>query len=198
LVAFRDVGDDYVTKVYDLRDDLDDVYADLKTFSANGGGDTPESVNQALYDAVHKISWSTDRQTIRIIFLVRDAPPHMDDTDELKYPLTCKKALSAGILINAIQCGNDMECARYWKDISEKANGAYAAISQNAPQKVTTAFDKRLSEINSELARSAIVFGDVRKREADAKKAQLAVALPLEVAADRAGYLAKENKVARY
>src|ERR1041384_493409 len=28
LVAFRDKGDDYITKVYDLREDLDEVYAD--------------------------------------------------------------------------------------------------------------------------------------------------------------------------
>src|SRR5262245_7922842 len=54
LVAFRDKGDDYITKVYDLRDDLDEIYADLQTFQAAGGNDTPESVNQALDDAVNK------------------------------------------------------------------------------------------------------------------------------------------------
>src|SRR5215468_10655656 len=46
LVAFRDRGDEYVTKVFDLTDDLDAVYSDLKKFVAAGGGDIPESVNQ--------------------------------------------------------------------------------------------------------------------------------------------------------
>src|SRR5436309_13228620 len=60
LVAYRDKGDAYVTKVFDLSDDLDAVHGQLKTFQAQGGGDTPEHVNQALFDAVHKVKWSTD------------------------------------------------------------------------------------------------------------------------------------------
>ena len=38
LVAYRDRGDDYVTKVVDLSSDLDSVYAKLMDFAANGGG----------------------------------------------------------------------------------------------------------------------------------------------------------------
>src|SRR5204863_1336909 len=37
LVAYRDKGDAYVTQVHDLSDDLDAVYAKLKTFRAQGG-----------------------------------------------------------------------------------------------------------------------------------------------------------------
>src|SRR5262249_42420941 len=92
LVAYRDRGDEYVTKVIDLTDDLDAIYGHLKGFKAVGGGDEPESVNQALHDAVNKIKWSKDKQTLRIIFLVGDAPPHMDYKDDVKYPDTCKRA----------------------------------------------------------------------------------------------------------
>jgi Mg-chelatase subunit ChlD len=60
LVAFRDRGDAYVTKVLDLSQDLDSMYAKLMDFKAQGGGDGPESVNQALYDAMNRISWSKD------------------------------------------------------------------------------------------------------------------------------------------
>ncbi len=110
LVAYRDRGDAYITKVFDLTDDLDAIHGHLKGFQAAGGGDGPESVNQALDDAVNKIKWSTDKETLRIIFLVGDAPPHMDYADDVKYPDTCKKAVSQGIIINTIQCGNDAEC----------------------------------------------------------------------------------------
>ncbi|HEX4404123.1 MAG TPA: VWA domain-containing protein, partial [Polyangia bacterium] len=41
LVAYRDVGDAYVTRVYDLDADLDRVYRRLLSFNADGGGDTP-------------------------------------------------------------------------------------------------------------------------------------------------------------
>jgi chorismate mutase len=199
LVAFRDKGDDYVTKVYDLREDLDEVYAEIRTFAANGGGDTPESVNQALDDAVNKIKWSTDKQTLRIIFLVGDAPPHMDYIDDVKYPVTCLRAMERGIVINTIQCGTDPDCVKSWKDIAEKAGGVYAAIPQaGGARAVVTEFDKRLSEINTELVRTTLVFGDARKREVDQKKTQAVLTLPQDIAADRAGYLAKEGRVARY
>src|SRR5207248_8485728 len=39
LVAFRDRGDDYVTKIQDLTDDLDAVHSNLMSFQAAGGGD---------------------------------------------------------------------------------------------------------------------------------------------------------------
>ena len=49
LVAYRDRGDDYITRRVDLSEDLESMYATLMDFRANGGGDGPESVNQALY-----------------------------------------------------------------------------------------------------------------------------------------------------
>ena len=54
LVAYRDRGDAYVTRVVDVSADLA-MYATLMDFEANGGGDGPESVNQALYEAVHNV-----------------------------------------------------------------------------------------------------------------------------------------------
>src|SRR5262249_44818878 len=110
LVAYRDKGDEYVTKVFDLSDDLDAIHGHLMGFVAKGGGDIPEHVNKALYDAVHGIKWSTDKKTLRMIFLVGDAEPHMDYTDVVKYPETCKAACEKGIIINTVQCGNSAEC----------------------------------------------------------------------------------------
>src|SRR6266702_4753155 len=103
LVAFRDKGDAYITKVYDLSDDLDAVHATLKTFQAQGGGDA-----------------------------------------------------------------------------------------------VATPFDKRLGEINDELARSTLVFGSRRKQMEDEGKLRAATALPAESKADRAGFAGKDGKAAAY
>lgn len=193
LVAFRDRSDEYVTRVFDLTDDLDAVYADLKKFAAAGGGDGPEAVNQALADSVNKIKWSTDKKTLRIIFLVGDAPPHMDYTDDVKYPETCKLACEKGIIINTIQCGRDAECTKHWKEICVKAEGSYAAIAQDGGVQVAVAtpFDRRLSEINSELATNTLVFGRAEKKEADARKLDEARALPAPAAAERAGLAGK-------
>src|SRR4029078_8537148 len=60
LIAYRDKGDAYVTRFYDLSDDLDKVLERLNSFEAAGGGDTPEHVSRALFEAVHKASWTKD------------------------------------------------------------------------------------------------------------------------------------------
>ena len=86
LVAFRDIGDDYVTRKFELTADIQDLYASLLELRAKGGGDWPESVNEALDIAVNKLAWSSGDDVHRIVFLVGDAPPHMDYAQDTKYP----------------------------------------------------------------------------------------------------------------
>jgi hypothetical protein len=200
LVAYRDRGDEYVTKVIDLTDDLDAIHGHLKGFVAAGGGDEPESVNQALDDAVNKIRWSTDKETLRIIFLVGDAPPHMDYPDDVKYPLTCKRACEKAILINTVQCGNSPKCEEFWKDICKKAEGSYVKIPQDGGvvAVASTPFDKRLGEINDELAKSTLVYGGKDRQDADMKKNAEALGLATEAKAARAAFQAKNAQAAAY
>ena len=54
LVAYRDIGDEYVTKRFDLTTDIQGLYADLLRLRASGGGDWPESVNEALLRGGHQ------------------------------------------------------------------------------------------------------------------------------------------------
>jgi Mg-chelatase subunit ChlD len=202
LVAYRDKGDAYVTQVHDLTDDLDAVHAKLREFKAEGGGDGPESVNQALDDAVNKVKWSTDKKTLRIIFLVGDCEPHMDYKDDVKYPDTCKKACEKAILINTIQCGVDIGCAKHWKEICLKAEGSYVQVKQDGGAVVVaTPYDKELAALNTELAESTLVFGDrAAREEAEALRGysySLSTKAPAE-AAERTAYFAKGGRAAAY
>jgi hypothetical protein len=195
LVAYRDRGDDYITKVFDLSDDLDAIHGHLKKFDANGGGDTPESVNQALHDAVHKIKWSDDKKTLKIIFLVGDAPPHMDYKDDVKYPDTCKKAVEKNIIVNTIQCGLDAETTRVWREVAVKAEGSYAAIPQSGGVvAIATPYDAKLGEINRSLAGTTLAYGTRAMRAETSAKASEAESLPAGAAADRAGFAGKSSK----
>ena len=199
LLPYRDRGDVYITRVIDLSDDLDAIHGELVKFKAEGGGDTPESVNQALDDAVNKIKWSTDPKTLRIIFLVGDAPPHMDYKDDVKYPDTCKKAVEKGIIINTVQCGNDSECRKYWQDICVKAEGTYMQVAQEGGVVVVaTPFDKRLSELNTELAKTTVVYGTAARQAEGVHKAAGAMSLPAPVAAERAAFTSTYGRVASY
>jgi Mg-chelatase subunit ChlD len=168
LLAYRDRGDKYITQLTDLTDDLDAIYSTIKTFKAEGGGDIPESVNQALHESVTKFKWSADKVTLRIIFLVGDAPPHMDYPDDVKYPETCKLAKEKGIIINTVQCGNDATCTKFWQEIAEKTDGMYVQIAQDGAQvRVITPHDKRLAEINAELENTTLVYGTREKQQKD-------------------------------
>src|ERR1044071_1807319 len=63
LVAYRDTGDAYVTQVLPVTNDLDKVYTTLMEYRADGGGDGPEDVRQALADGVRRAGWSKPTAT---------------------------------------------------------------------------------------------------------------------------------------
>lgn len=171
LVAYRDRGDDYVTQVVDLSADLDSVYATLMDFQADGGGDGPESVNQALHDAVNRISWSDDQQTYKVMFLVGDAPPHMDYQDDVKYPQTLAKAVQQGIVVNAIQCGNDSSTLPIWQQIAQLGSGQSFQVDQSGGAiAITTPFDERIAALSSSLDETRIYFGTEDERQSKQAK----------------------------
>lgn len=103
LVAFRDRGDEYVTKVFQFNNDIDQVVKDISSLKANGGGDGPEAVNQALHSAVNELKWSSDKKTVKMLFLIGDAEPHYYP-DDYKWADESKAAIARGIQINTIAC----------------------------------------------------------------------------------------------
>src|SRR3954447_23202196 len=132
LVAYRDHGDAYVTQVLPVTRDLDAVYNALMAYKAEGGGDTPEDVRQALADGVHKAGWSPrSRNTAQILFLVGDAPPHDDYGNEPDTVTSASEAVRAGILVNTIQCGNLPGTDVAWRRISRAGEGRHFAIAQD-------------------------------------------------------------------
>ena len=159
LVAYRDRGDQYVTRRVDLSADLDSVYAALMDFQADGGGDSPESVNQALFDAVHQMSWSQDSQAYQAIFLVGDAPPHMD-YNEAQYPAIVTEALAKGIVINTIQCGEMPATVAPWTQIASLGHGNFFQVEQaGGAIAFTTPFDEKIAELSARLDDTRLYYG---------------------------------------
>jgi hypothetical protein len=73
LVAYRDLGDVYVTRTYPFVANLDAMQANLRAQYADGGGDYPEAMDLALARAVQQ-DWRPD--AVKSLLLVADAPPH--------------------------------------------------------------------------------------------------------------------------
>ena len=160
LVPYRDRGDDYVTRLYPLTNNLDQVYADLQSFRAGGGGDTPESVNQALHEAVSEIRWSDSPRVLKTIFLVGDCPPHMDYPDDVKYPESCALATNRNIVVSTVQCGGHGETTPIWQEIAERTGGGFTQIGQSGSMKmVETPFDAEIQKLNAELGGTVLPYG---------------------------------------
>ena len=60
LVAYRDHGDEYVTRVYDFTPELATFQKLLSSVRADGGGDEPEALNEGLHAAVEQLSWEQE------------------------------------------------------------------------------------------------------------------------------------------
>ncbi len=172
LVAYRDRGDAYVTRVTDLSTDLDSVYASLMDYRAEGGGDGPESVNAALAAAVDQVSWSKERDVYRVVFLVGDAPPHMDYQDEEPYTRILGRARSRGVVINTIRCGNSPETAQTWQQIAALAHGDYFTVEQSGGAvAVATPYDAELAHLSAAVDETRLFFGDAQDKARGQAKA---------------------------
>lgn len=193
LVAYRDRGDSYVTLVRDLSTDMDSMYATLMDFQAAGGGDGPESVNKALDDALNRISWSQDPNTYKVIFLVGDAPPHMDYANERQFPQIVADARSRQIVVNTIQCGQERSTTKSWMNIAQLGGGEYFQVDQSGSAlALTTPFDEKIAALSKLLDETRLYYGTEQQKEKQRKKLDAAEKLhagsSVEARARRAEY----------
>jgi uncharacterized protein YegL len=171
LVAYRDRGDAYVTQVVDLNRDLDSMYAKLMDFRADGGGDGPEAVNEALEAAIDRMSWSQDQSTYRVVFLVGDAPPHMDYQVDTKYPQVVAAAAAKGIVVNTIQCGSLTDTVAPWRHIASLGHGRYFTVEQaGGAVAIETPFDAQIATLAAELDSTLLYYGSPEQQAAMAAK----------------------------
>jgi Mg-chelatase subunit ChlD len=196
LVGYRDRGDEFVTRKFDFTSDLETMYTHLRDFSAGGGGDTPEDVNRALNDAVNGLKWSQEPAALKIVYLVGDAPPHMDYQDGYDYRSITKIAERRGIIVNTVQCGSIDGTREVWQEIARMAEGKYAAIDQSGGMvAIASPYDEELSKLSSDLNRTYVAYGSeggrmVAAQEANDRDAESrAPASAAERAASKAGGL---------
>ena len=198
LVGYRDLGDAYLTRVHDFTGDMDEVFANLSAFRAEGGGDTPEHVSAAMHDAVHRLAWSSG-PALRMIVLVGDAPPHMDYQDGFDYRRHVGEARQRGIVVESIQCGFDPQTAAVWQEIASAGGGQYAQIDGQGgmPVRVTPA-DAELARLNAELVSTVVAAGTAGERAATENKLAQRKAMPAPAAAEAAGYFGSADRLAEH
>ncbi len=197
LLTYRDRGDSYVTRWSPLSADLDAAYAWLIDVRAGGGGDGPESVNQALHEAVTRFAWPSDPSTLKLIFLVGDAPPHMDYADDVPYAESVRRARATGIVINTIQCGDWPETTTTWQSIAAGSAGEFFRIARSGgATAMSTPYDAELARHSRLLDSTLVPYGGpearaVHEKRLDASR-KIDETASAEALADRAAYRAGE------
>lgn len=128
LVAYRDHGDDYITRSYDFTADIATFRALLDSLSADGGGDTPEALDAALAAGLNELTWSDDG--IRLVFLVADAAPHINPQSRYDYLDAANDAVGAGVKIYPIAASNTDAQAEYvFRQLAQQTLGRFIFLT---------------------------------------------------------------------
>lgn len=133
MVIYRDHTDEYLTRIYDFTENLEEFKKTLNTVQADSGGDYPEDVNTALADALEQLSWSQGKNVAKLSFLIADAPPHMDYGQNYDYRTAMLRALEMGVKIFPLaSSGLDNTEGEYiFRQIALITNAQYVFITNN-------------------------------------------------------------------
>jgi hypothetical protein len=97
---------------------------------ASGGGDEPEHVTAGLRECVEKLTWSEGKKTLKLVYLVGDAPAHAEYPDG-DYKPVAKAAAAKGINIHTMACAGQNEVEQ-WKEIASLSDGQFHQMPRAA------------------------------------------------------------------
>ena len=145
MVTYRDYDDRYVTKFYPFSNNVRRFAGDIREIRAKGGGDYPEALNEAFNKALKEPGWRGG--AVRLIFLVADAPPHMDGQSQYRYDQDMEKAREEGIKVFAVaSSGLDGRGEYIFRQIAQQTMGRfifllYDTAAEQEQARLTTPHD---------------------------------------------------------
>jgi Mg-chelatase subunit ChlD len=128
LVAYRDRSDPFVLRSHDFTDDLGAFQKVLDQLQADGGGDYPEAMSEALHETVHRLGWRGDGAT-RMVVLLADAPPQLG-ADRPAYDEAMLAALGKGIKVFSVGAsGLDPQGEFIQRQIAQFTGGRFVFLT---------------------------------------------------------------------
>lgn len=129
---YRDEGDEYIVRYFGFRDSIDEAVYNMSTQYASGGGDYPEAVHTALENAVYDHAWD-EGDSVKLMFLVLDAPPHDDSAVKASLQKTVADAAAKGIrIIPILSSGTDGVCETLYRSMALLTGGTYAFLTNHS------------------------------------------------------------------
>jgi hypothetical protein len=169
----------YLRMIVPLSVDLDRISEELFKLKTNGGS---EYCGKVIQSSVQELQWTKRNDFLKVIFIAGNEPFTQGGVD---YRNACKDAITKGIIVNTIFCGNYQEGIRtHWKDGADLADGKYINIDQNqkiahieAPQ------DKEIAALGAKINKTYVAYGrkgyekKKRQQEQDVNAASLGEAV---------------------
>ncbi|HRJ44012.1 MAG TPA: VWA domain-containing protein, partial [Caldilineaceae bacterium] len=129
LVSYRDRGDAYVVKAEEFTSHLNLFQKQLSRLRADGGGDYPEALNEALHTALHNSDW-TGEDAVRLVILVADAPPHLDYQERFAYDTDMIEAVRMGVKIFPVGASGLDEQGEYiFRQMAQFTGGKFVFLT---------------------------------------------------------------------
>lgn len=128
MVLYKDRGDEYITRMVPLTENLNDFQSALNEVEADGGGDLEEDLQSALHDLLYQMQWGNN--AIRMGFIITDAPPHLDYGQSFTYAHAVKSAREKGLKIFSVGTGGlDIKGEYVLRQISQYTGGKYIFLT---------------------------------------------------------------------
>ncbi len=158
----------FMKQLVPMTNDLDLVSEKLFELKTNGGD---EYCGWTIEDATKNLKWSESNEDLKIIII---AGNEIFTQGKVDYKEACKKAITNGIVVNTIYCGDCEEGIRFlWKDAADRADGKYMCINQDDKvAHIETPYDAEIGQLNDELNKTYIAFGSVGKERQARQLAQ--------------------------
>ena len=161
-VVYRDHGDEYIARISRLTNDIKTTQAFIDKQEANGGGDYPEAVPEALMAALNSSGWNADARA-RIAFLILDAPCHQDSATIALLHDQILNAAAQGIRVVPVVCSGLGESGELLvRSIALATNGTSFFLTDDSgignPHLKPTTDSLKVEHLNDMLVRTIVEF----------------------------------------
>lgn len=128
LIVYRDKGDEYVLRDFPFTSDFAALKSDLMAQRADGGGDMPEAMQDAMAKGL-TFGWRDD--AVKVNLLVADAPPH--DGDIAATWTSAAKSRAQGIhIVPLAASGVDKTAEFLMRAMGQVTGGRYLFLTDDS------------------------------------------------------------------
>jgi len=147
--------DNYIRKILNFTEDLDDVSKELFSLTTNGGS---EYCGAVIQESLNKLDWGNEDDDLKMIFIAGNEP---FTQGSINYKDAAANAKENGIVVNTIFCGDYRHgIDSYWKDGAQLTYGDYMAINQNQQTVyVPSPYDDVIIQLNIKLNNTYVPYG---------------------------------------